>query len=90
MASWLFLSGQPPTKQAAQKDSRHRNESPSVIARFWLRSEQYLAIAPTVALAGMYGAAAFVLLSLGPAWVGFLAVGIPILGAALWAFSGSA
>jgi hypothetical protein len=56
------------------------------LSLLWLRSEQWLAAVPTILLAGMYGAAAFSLLAVGPAWLGFLVFVVPAVGMALWAF----
>jgi hypothetical protein len=58
------------------------------LSLLWLRSEQWLAAVPTMLLAGMYGAAAFSLLAVGPAWLGFLVFVVPTVGMALWAFVG--
>jgi hypothetical protein len=78
------------TQLTALKEPGNQTEEDEKLAHRWLRSEQYLAATPTIVLAGMYGAAAFTLLAIGPAWVGFLIVTIPVLGAALWAFSSPA
>lgn len=57
------------------------------LSLLWLRCEQWLAAAPTILLAGMFGAAAFSLLAIGPAWLGFVVFVVPLLGMALWAFA---
>jgi hypothetical protein len=62
--------------------------SDSRLARLRLREDQVLAVVPTVLLIGMYGAAAFSLLAMGPAWVGFLLGATPVAGLAAWAFAG--
>jgi hypothetical protein len=75
-------------QDAKLKEPGRKTEDPERLARMWLQSEHWLAAVPTVILAGMYGAAAFSLLSLGPAWAGFLAVSIPVLGVGAWASFG--
>jgi hypothetical protein len=62
--------------------------SDSWLARLRVREDQVLAVVPTVLLIGMYGAAAFSLLAMGPAWVGFLLGATPVAGLAVWAFTG--
>jgi len=58
------------------------------IAQWQNRANLVVKASPTLLLFGMYGAAAFSLLSIGPAWVGFLVVALPLSGIAAWALAG--
>jgi predicted RNase H-like HicB family nuclease len=54
--------------------------------RLQLQTDQWLASAPTVLLAGMYAAATVSLFSVASPWVGFLAGAVPVAVLAVWAF----
>jgi hypothetical protein len=58
------------------------------LRRWQSLADQVIKVVPTLLLFGMYGAIAFSLLSIGPAWVGFLIVALPFFGVALWALTG--
>lgn len=58
------------------------------IAQWQSRVDQAIKALPTLLLFGMYGAVVFSLLSIGPAWVGFLIVALPLFGISVWALTG--
>jgi hypothetical protein len=61
----------------------------SRVIRLQHGTNQILSAAPTVILSCVYGAAAFAIFSIGPAWVGFLVGFLVAFGIAAWAYSGS-
>lgn len=53
-------------------------------AHLWTRANDWFAVMPTALLTGMYGAAVFSLLSIGPVWVGFLLGAAPTIALVAW------
>lgn len=57
------------------------------LAGRWTSASDWFAVMPTALLTGMYGAAVFSILSIGPVWGGLLLGVTPTLVLAAWAFT---
>ena len=95
MAHWLFLSDEALDRCAdhPQSSSPWNSDNEGLkpvrrIVRWQKRVDEGIKVLPTLLLFGVYGAVVFSRLSIGPAWIGFLIVAVPLLGISAWAFTG--
>src|SRR5947208_422995 len=85
--AWWECSLGPDEPRDGPADVDRRQDGADEPLKVWLRAEHALAAIPTILLIGMAGACAFSLLSVGPAWAGFLVGFIPTSALAWWAFT---